>query len=94
MGNGLAIWFLANAIVFAILFFIWYRTSGKKAGVTMYDMGVSFDKKKTIFDWGIFREDVATRGHLVCLDVHPGRHLTMGSRGRVPFCMAIHAAVQ
>jgi dienelactone hydrolase len=53
MGNGLAIWFLANAIVFAILFFIWYRTSAKKVGITMYDMGVSFDKEKTKFDWGI-----------------------------------------
>ena len=51
MGNGLAIWFLSNAIVFAVLFFIWYRTTAKKAGITMYDMGVSFDQEKTKFDW-------------------------------------------
>jgi dienelactone hydrolase len=51
MGNGLAIWFLANAIVFAVLFLIWYRGVGKKSSVTMYDMGVSFVREKMKFDW-------------------------------------------
>jgi hypothetical protein len=53
MGNGVALWFLVNAVVCGILFFIWYRTAGKKAGVTLYDVGVSFDTQKTKFDWGI-----------------------------------------
>ena len=53
MGNGLAIWFLTSALVCAVLFFIWYRSSAKKTGITMYDMGVSFDREKNKFDWGI-----------------------------------------
>jgi hypothetical protein len=53
MGNGTAYWFLLNAVVAGILDFIWYRTSGKKAGVTTYDLGFSFDEEKTKFDWGI-----------------------------------------
>lgn len=53
MGNGVMLWFLGNAIIYAILFTIWYKTSGKRAGVTMYDMGVSFDKDRTTFDWRI-----------------------------------------
>ena len=53
MGNGTAFWFLVNALVCAILVLIWYRTSAKKAGVTTFDLGVSFDKVKTKFDWGV-----------------------------------------
>jgi pimeloyl-ACP methyl ester carboxylesterase len=53
MGNGTAYWFLLNVVVAAILVFIWYRTAGKKANVTTYDLGFSFDKEKTKFDWGI-----------------------------------------
>ena len=53
MGNGLFLWFLANAVIAGILFFIWYRTSGKQAGVTMYDVGASFDKAGTRFQWGV-----------------------------------------
>jgi dienelactone hydrolase len=53
MGNGTAYWFLLNAVVCVILVFLWYRTSAKKAGVTTYDLGFSFDKEKTKFDWGI-----------------------------------------
>jgi pimeloyl-ACP methyl ester carboxylesterase len=52
MANGVAFFFLANAVVCAVLFFIWYRGANKK-GVTMYDMGASFDQEKTKFDWGI-----------------------------------------
>jgi len=53
MGNGTAYWFLLNAVVASILAFIWYRASAKKAGVTTYDLGFSFDKEKTKFNWGI-----------------------------------------
>jgi pimeloyl-ACP methyl ester carboxylesterase len=53
MGNGSAYWYLLNFIVCAILVYVWYQTSAKKAGVTTYDLGFSFDKEKTKFDWGI-----------------------------------------
>jgi hypothetical protein len=52
MGNGVAAFFLVNAVVAAVLFYFWYRGANKQ-GVTMYDMGVSFDEKKTVFDWVI-----------------------------------------
>lgn len=57
MGNGVAAFFLANAVVASILFFFWYRDA-KKEGVTMYDMGVSFDEEKTKIDWGIIGKTV------------------------------------
>lgn len=53
MGNGIALWFLLNAVVAAVLIFIWSRTSAKKAGVTTFDLGISFDTEKTKFDWRI-----------------------------------------
>jgi dienelactone hydrolase len=53
MGNGTAFWFLINAVVAVVLISIWYFTSGKKAGVTSYDLGYSFDKEKVKFDWKI-----------------------------------------
>lgn len=52
MANGVAAFYLANAVVAFILFLIWFR-GAKKKGVTMYDMGVSFDQDKTKFDWKI-----------------------------------------
>jgi dienelactone hydrolase len=58
MGNGTAYWFLLNAVVASILVIIWYRTSAKKAGVTTYDLGFSFDKTKTKFDWGIIGKTI------------------------------------
>ncbi|OGO22700.1 MAG: hypothetical protein A2Y54_01590 [Chloroflexi bacterium RBG_16_51_16] len=57
MGNGVAAFFLGNAVVATVLFWIWYR-GAKKQGVTMYDMGVSFDKKATVIDWGIIGKTV------------------------------------
>ncbi len=57
MENGVMIWFIVNAIICAVLFYFWYRGASKK-GVTMYDMGVSFDKEKTVIDWGIIKKTV------------------------------------
>jgi hypothetical protein len=57
MGNGVAAFFLANAVVAGVLFYFWYR-GAKKQGVTMYDMGVSFDEKKTVIDWRIIGKTV------------------------------------
>jgi hypothetical protein len=53
VGNGVFLWFVVNIIICAVLFTIWYRGAHKKQNVTMYDMGVSFDKEKTVFDWNI-----------------------------------------
>lgn len=57
MGNGVAAFFLVNAIIGGILFYIWYR-GAKKRGVTMYDVGVSFDQQKTRFDWTVIGKTV------------------------------------
>ncbi len=57
IGNGLAFFYLANAVVASILFYFWYKKAHKN-GVTMYDMGVSFDKEKTKIDWKIIGKTV------------------------------------
>jgi uncharacterized protein len=51
--NGLMVWLLGNAIIFAVLFAIWYRSNRKANLVNMYDLGVSFDEQKTKLDWKI-----------------------------------------
>jgi len=51
--NGLLAWMIVNAIIFAVLFFFWYRKNSKNNKITMYDMGMSFDEKKTKFEWGV-----------------------------------------
>lgn len=63
MGNGVAAFFFANAVVAFILFLIWYR-GAKKKGVTMYDMGVSFDENKTVIDWKIIGKTALLGGIL------------------------------
>jgi len=57
MANGVALFFLANAVVCAILFYIWYR-GAKKKGITMYDMGATLDEEKSKFHWGVFGKTV------------------------------------
>ena len=53
VGNGVFLWLVANAIIGLILFALWYRGAKKREGVSMYDMGVSFDKEKTVLDWPV-----------------------------------------
>ena len=53
VGNGVFLWLLVNIVIGTVLFLVWYRGAGKKQGVTMYDMGLSFDKEKTVLDWAI-----------------------------------------
>ncbi len=65
MGNGVALWFLGNALIFGVLFVIWYRRSGKKQGIRMYDMGISFNKKKAAFDWKILGKTALLGGALL-----------------------------
>jgi pimeloyl-ACP methyl ester carboxylesterase len=57
MGNGVAVFFVANAVVAGVLFWNWYR-GAKKQGVTMYDMGVSFNQEKAVIDWRIIGKTV------------------------------------
>ncbi|NLG84684.1 MAG: hypothetical protein GX493_08805 [Firmicutes bacterium] len=64
MANGLALWYLANAIVCGVLFLIWYRSSAKKAGVTWYDMGVSFAQENTKLNWQLVGKTVLLGGVL------------------------------
>lgn len=53
IGNGVFLWFVVNIIISAVLFTLWYRDAHKKQHITMYDMGVSFDKEKTVINWNI-----------------------------------------
>ncbi|MCJ7696489.1 MAG: alpha/beta fold hydrolase, partial [Anaerolineaceae bacterium] len=58
MANGVAAFFLVNAVVCFVLFLLWFRGAKKKQDVTMYDMGVSFDEEKTKIDWKIIGKTV------------------------------------
>lgn len=51
--SGLAMWLLGNAIIFFFMFRKWYRKNHKENGVTLYDMGVSFDKNESRLNWRI-----------------------------------------
>lgn len=51
VGNGVFVWLLVNAVICAVLFWIWYNGAKKKQKITMYDMGVSFDKEKGVLNW-------------------------------------------
>ena len=51
--DGLVLWFLVSAVLGILMIFVWYRTAGKKAGLTTYDIGLSFDTQRTRIDWGI-----------------------------------------
>lgn len=51
--NGLLVWLVGNAIIMAFLFYFWYRKNSREHGITMYDMGVSFDEQRTKIDWSI-----------------------------------------
>ena len=64
VGNGVFLWLVVNIIICAILFWFWYRGASKKQKVTMYDMGLSFDKDKTVIDWKIIGKTVLMGGIL------------------------------
>jgi len=58
MTNGAVVWFLANAVINAVLLYFWYRKNHKERGVTMYDLGVSFDRERTVLDWSAIGKTV------------------------------------
>jgi pimeloyl-ACP methyl ester carboxylesterase len=57
MANGVAWFFIINAVVAFLLFLNWYSQK-KKEGVTMYDMGVTYHEDKGVVDWGILGKTV------------------------------------
>ena len=59
MAGGLILWLDCLCIIAYLMFRKWYRKGeGKELGVTMYDMGVSFDREKTVIDWGVLGKTV------------------------------------
>ncbi len=64
VGNGVFAWLLVNAVICAILFWIWYNGAKKKQNVTLYDMGATFDEKKSILDWKIIGKTALMGGIL------------------------------
>ncbi len=57
MANGVAAFFLANAVVALVLFIFWFRDK-KKEGVTLYDMGVTYGEEENKMNWGILGKTI------------------------------------
>jgi hypothetical protein len=54
MAGGLILWLCTLALVSLFQLSRWYRKGeGRQAGVTLYDLGLSFDTHKTRLDWNI-----------------------------------------
>lgn len=63
MAGGLILWLDFLFIIAFFLFRRWYKKGeGKKLGVTMYDLGVSFDREKTVLNWRIIGKTVLMCG--------------------------------
>lgn len=57
IANGVAAFYLANAVVGLILFIVWF-TGQKKKGLTLYEMGVTFGKEENKLNWGIIGKTI------------------------------------
>ena len=57
MANGVAAFYIANAVVALILFIIWF-SGKKKEGLNLYDMGVTFGEEKNKLDWVIIGKTI------------------------------------
>ena len=57
MANGVAAFFLANAVVALVLFIFWF-VEKRKEGLTLYDMGVTFGEAENKMDWGIILKTI------------------------------------
>jgi dienelactone hydrolase len=59
MAGGLILWLDTLTLIAFFMFRSWYRKGeGKRLGVTMYDMGISFEREKTVLDWTIIGRTV------------------------------------
>ncbi|NLW46075.1 MAG: dienelactone hydrolase family protein [Firmicutes bacterium] len=59
MAGGLILWLDFLFIISFFMFRRWYKKGeGKKLGVTMYDLGISFNREKTVLDWKIIGKTV------------------------------------
>lgn len=58
MANGVAAFYLVSAVVALILFVIWFSGQKKKAGLTLYDMGVTYGEEENKLNWGIIGKTV------------------------------------
>ncbi len=57
MANGITAFYLASAVLGIILFSVWFLCQ-KKAGMTLYDMGVTFDEEQNKINWVIIGRTV------------------------------------
>lgn len=65
MAGGLILWLDFLFVIALFLFRRWYKKGeGKALGVTMYDMGVSFDRERTVLNWRIIGKTVLLAGIL------------------------------
>lgn len=59
MAGGLILWLDLLFVIAFFMFSRWYKKGeGRELGVTMYDMGLSFDREKTVIDWKIIGKTV------------------------------------
>jgi dienelactone hydrolase len=59
IAGGLILWLDLLYVIAFFMFRRWYKKGeGKELGVTMYDMGISFDREKTVIDWKIIGKTV------------------------------------
>ena len=64
IGNGALLWLLVNALICWILFKRWYNKTKKTGKITSYDVGVSYDKEKKVYDREILFKTVILAGIL------------------------------
>jgi len=65
IANGVATWFLGNALIYLLFFTIWYRRNRHKRNVTMFNMGLSFHPEGMVLDWRILGRTVLLAGVLL-----------------------------
>ncbi len=54
MAGGLILWLDTLAVIAFFSLRAWYRKGeGRRLGVTTYDLGLSFDRDKTVIDWAV-----------------------------------------
>ncbi len=92
MANGVAAFFLANAVVAFILFIFWFREK-KKEGLTLYDMGVTYGEEEEQDGLGHPRQDSLARRYPLHVDVPVLRPVPGYNWAGIPLRMALHAPV-